>query len=72
MAKVLVDRKLVECDVPLWLVPGIFYSDKPTAEEALAAEYAALPIRAFARSSSDMPDSSWEEDYAKRTGAVTR
>ena len=42
------------------------YSDKPTAEGVLATEYAARLIRAFARTSSDMPDSAkWEGDYAE-------
>ena len=66
VTKVLVDGKPVECSVPLGLVPGIFYSDKPTAEGVLATEYAARLVRAFARTSSDMPDSvKWEGDYAE-------
>ncbi|MEM3963995.1 MAG: hypothetical protein QW492_12105, partial [Pyrobaculum sp.] len=32
ITRLLVDGKPIQCDDPLGLVPGIFYSDKPTAE----------------------------------------
>jgi hypothetical protein len=61
ITKVLVDGTPYSCDVPIELVPPIFYKEKPTA-----TDYVSSLLSAFARVDSDKPRSvTWNGEYVE-------
>jgi len=66
VTKVLVDGTPYSCDVPIELVPPIFYKEKPTAADVSATDYASSLLSAFARGDSDKPQSiTWNGEYVE-------
>ncbi len=66
ITKVLVDGTPYSCDVPIELVPPIFYKEKPTAADEPATQYVSSLLSAFARGDSDKPQSiTWNGEYVE-------
>ncbi|MFZ8811290.1 MAG: hypothetical protein ACO2PN_24695 [Pyrobaculum sp.] len=66
VTRMLVDGTPYSCDVPIELVPPIFYKEKPTAADVSATDYASSLLSAFARGDSDKPQSiTWNGEYVE-------
>ncbi|WP_193322743.1 hypothetical protein [Pyrobaculum calidifontis] len=66
ITEVLIDGVPGKCDIPTQLIPSIFLSGKPAADNELATQYAFRLVSAFKKGDSDVPQRvEWNGEYVE-------